>query len=145
MITFFTVGYARKDLDAFISELERNCIDVLVDVREYPLSRKKGFSKTPLAKALRGKGIEYWHFRELGSPKYLRKKYFEDGDFEYFEKYFRAGFNGRKDTLQMLLGYTAQKNLCLMCVEEDFDQCHRRILADEIIFLDGEETRVVHL
>ena len=142
---FYTVGYAQKDITKFIAELEAHSIDVLVDVREYPLSRKKGFSKTALAEYLRQCGIEYWHFRELGSPKELRKKYAEDGDFDYFRKHFKEGFEVRRDILKLLLEQTATNTICLMCFEADWSGCHRGILAEELISLDGGVTSVQHL
>lgn len=142
---FFTVGYAQKDIGQFIAELEENSIDVLVDVREYPLSRKKGFSKTALSECLQQYGIEYMHFKELGSPKELRKKYIGDGDYIYFKEHFKAMFEDRRDILQHLLGQTAMKTVCLMCFEADWSGCHRRILAEEFISLNGGAASVQHL
>ena len=144
-VTFYTVGYGGKDMGSFVSLLEANGIDVVVDVREYPMSRKKGFSKKALSFILDECGIEYWHFRELGSPKELRKKFYQDGDFDYFKEQFKARFPDRRDTLKDLLKQTATKNLCLMCFEADWEGCHRGLIAEEIISLNGGETSVVHL
>ena len=41
----------------------------LLDVREAPISRRKGYSKTALAAALAASGIDYVHLRGLGTPK----------------------------------------------------------------------------
>ena len=41
----FTIGYEKSTIDDFVSRLADADIDVLVDVRELPLSRKRGFSK----------------------------------------------------------------------------------------------------
>jgi uncharacterized protein (DUF488 family) len=145
LITFYTVGYAKKDIETFISELEMNDVDLLVDVRDYPHSRKKGFSKSSLSEALKQQGINYQHYPELGSPKELRKKFYEDGDFDEFRRNFQATFALRHDTLLDLLGLAATRNICLMCFEADWQGCHRSILAEEIVSLDGKETNVVHL
>jgi uncharacterized protein (DUF488 family) len=144
-MVFYTVGYARRDITGFISELEERSIDLLVDVREYPLSRKKGFSKTSLSESLKRSGIEYVHFRELGSSRELRKKYVDDGDYGYFKEHFKASFDDRRDTLQLLLAQTATKTICLMCCEANWNGCHRGILAEEIISLNGGGTAVEHL
>jgi len=53
----FTIGYEGKSLDQFVAELRRNRISRVIDVRELPLSRRKGFSKTPLTAALAAAGI----------------------------------------------------------------------------------------
>ena len=44
----FTIGYEKSTIDEFVDRLADAEIEVLVDVRELPLSRKKGFSKNGL-------------------------------------------------------------------------------------------------
>ena len=41
----FTIGYEGVSLDDFLATLENTAIDVLLDIREFPVSRRKGFSK----------------------------------------------------------------------------------------------------
>jgi uncharacterized protein (DUF488 family) len=41
----------------------------LIDVRELPISRRKGFAKTALSTALAVAGIEYVHLKGPGDPK----------------------------------------------------------------------------
>jgi len=41
----------------------------VLDIRAAPVSRKKGFSKTPLAQHLSEAGMGYRHLRGLGTPK----------------------------------------------------------------------------
>ena len=48
----FTIGYEGRALDELIAELQAHRIDRVIDVRELPLSRRRGFSKTPLREAL---------------------------------------------------------------------------------------------
>ena len=128
-----------------ISDLEENGVDLLADVREYPSSRKKGFSKKALKIRLETRGIEYMHLPELGSSGELRKKYHEDGDFSYLEQKFKAGFPARKSTLQELLSVAPERTLCLMCYEADPLRCHRSILADELVDLSGGKVRIFDL
>ena len=40
----------------------------MIDVRALPLSRRPGFSKSPLRGALEEAGIEYVHLKALGTP-----------------------------------------------------------------------------
>lgn len=54
----FTVGYEGWAVDDFIGVLKLAGVDRVVDVRELPLSRCKGFSKTKLSGALQAAGIE---------------------------------------------------------------------------------------
>lgn len=46
-----SVGYERRSIEEFVEMLSANRVDVLVDVRLNPISRKRGFSKTALTKA----------------------------------------------------------------------------------------------
>ena len=64
----FTVGYEGRTLDEFVQLLLAARVERVVDVRALPLSRRRGFSKTPLKCALAAQGIEYVHVRAAGNP-----------------------------------------------------------------------------
>ena len=64
----FTVGYQGRTLPQFVKLLREQDITLLVDVRERPVSRKRGFSALPLSEALRKVGIGYESDRQLGNP-----------------------------------------------------------------------------
>lgn len=65
----YTVGYEGVDLDEFIATLKTFGIKQIIDVRDLPLSRKRGFSKNALASALAEAGVKYLHVKSLGDPK----------------------------------------------------------------------------
>ena len=46
----YTIGYKGRAADAFVEYLVGSGVEVLVDVRELPVSRKRGFSKTTLSR-----------------------------------------------------------------------------------------------
>ena len=60
-LTLFTLGYEGLTIEAFIARLQAAQVKTVVDVRELPLSRKKGFSKTAFCTALATHGIAYLH------------------------------------------------------------------------------------
>lgn len=60
----YTIGYEGRNLNEFVSRLKYSGISTLVDVREIPISRKKGFSKTTLSQFLREYDIDYLHLKE---------------------------------------------------------------------------------
>ncbi|MBU1626147.1 DUF488 domain-containing protein, partial [bacterium] len=64
----YTIGYEGRETDEFISELKKHDITRLIDIRENPFSRKKGFYKSALKTALENQGIEYIHLKALGTP-----------------------------------------------------------------------------
>lgn len=59
--TLFTLGYEGLTIEAFIARLQAAQVKTVVDVRELPMSRKKGFSKTAFCTALATHGIAYLH------------------------------------------------------------------------------------
>ena len=61
--TLFTFGYDGLTIEAFITRLQTAQVKTAVDVRELPLSRKKGFSKSAFCAALSTHGIAYLHAR----------------------------------------------------------------------------------
>ncbi len=78
--SLFTIGFTGLQLDEFIGQLKSAKIELLLDVREIPISRKRGFSKTSLSENLLQSGIEYRHLKWLGSPKTLRHEVRETRD-----------------------------------------------------------------
>ena len=113
----FTVGYEGIDIDSFLDCLESNSIDCLLDVREIPLSRKKGFSKTKLSERLSQENIQYIHFKELGSPKPIRQELKTNRDYSTFFKKMNRYLNNKKDTIEKAHGYVMNYTCCLLCFE----------------------------
>ena len=62
----FTIGYEGSTVGEFIAALKQACVSQVIDVRALPLSRRPGFSKSPLRAALEEAGIEYVHLKALG-------------------------------------------------------------------------------
>ena len=48
----FTIGYEGTTVPEFITALRRAGVERVIDVRALPLSRRPGFSKSPLKAAL---------------------------------------------------------------------------------------------
>jgi uncharacterized protein (DUF488 family) len=70
-VNIYTIGYEGLGPEDFLRQLRRANVSMVVDVRDVPLSRKRGFSKTALADALQAAGLEYTHVRSLGFPHAL--------------------------------------------------------------------------
>ncbi len=142
----YTIGYEGRDLEEFADRLKDFGVETLVDVRDIPLSRKKGFSKTPLSQYLQEVGIEYVHLKQLGSPKDLREKVKEDGDYKYFYKGYTDYIHSQQDTVETLYEIVVSStNTCIMCYERDPYYCHRLVVAEEIKKRDGNGLVVQHI
>src|SRR5437667_11304278 len=64
----FTIGYEGATAPEFIAALKKAGVERVIDIRALPLSRRPGFSKSPLKVALEDSGIEYVHLKALGTP-----------------------------------------------------------------------------
>lgn len=134
----YTIGYERADLSGFIDTLKNAGVDILLDVRAAPHSRRPGFSKKELARALEDAGMEYRHEGELGVPKRLRDKVRSDGDYDdFFDQYARL-LEGREELMRDL-AQSLDGSVALMCYERDHRICHRQMAADRLAFLTGLE------
>src|SRR5216683_1962332 len=64
----FTIGYEKARLADVVGTLAASGVATLIDVRDRPISRWPGFSKSQLAAAVEAAGIRYLHLRGLGTP-----------------------------------------------------------------------------
>lgn len=130
----YTIGYTGFSVQEFISTLTEAGIECLIDTREIPISRKKGFSKTALCGHLEEAGITYHHFRLLGSPRIHRQKVRETEDYAQFFAAVRQHI-ASSDATQQLQEATLlarRSTSCLMCCCADWTLCHRSCLVEAI-------------
>jgi uncharacterized protein (DUF488 family) len=140
-VVLMTVGYEGRTADEVVQLLDEAKVDVLVDVRLTPLSRKPGLSKRRLAGLLDDAGVGYLHLPALGNPKANR-----DG--------FRRGEQQSRDTFREVLASPpaqaaleqVRKLLChqrvaLLCFERDAESCHRKLVIDSLV--DGVDDSAV--
>ncbi|WP_101675447.1 DUF488 domain-containing protein [Alloalcanivorax mobilis] len=125
-----TAGYEGVDIETFVGLLLDANVDQVIDVRQYPISRKRGFSKTALSKCLAGAGIDYCHLRELGCPKPIRERYKQDGNWVSYEKDFLRYIDTQTEALQRMVAKSSASRSCLICFEADAAFCHRRLVAE---------------
>jgi uncharacterized protein (DUF488 family) len=142
MKRIFTIGYEGASLDDFIATLKLLGITKLVDVREIAVSRRKGFSKTALQRALENSNVKYQHERSLGSPKDIRHRLRQDNDYNRYFTDFR-NYLETQDILLQSLANDVSESIVLMCYERDSRICHRSVVAEKIGILSG--IRPVHI
>ena len=138
----FTIGYEGINVDNFVNSLKKYSVSCLIDVREIPLSRKPGFSKTGLAQRLNQADIRYVHFKQLGSPKTARNKLKLDKDYMAFFSLMEKYLTDRQDVIEKAYRYVEDETCCLMCFEHLPQYCHRSIVAAKIKECDGNGLRV---
>lgn len=141
----FTIGYEGLDIDAFMALLAENDIDTVVDVRELPLSRKRGFSKRALATALQQLGYEYRHIAALGCPKPVRNRYREDGDWQRYTEGFLEYLSTQTTAISELSKLVCKSNCALLCYEADYNFCHRSMVANAVHDQCGATVRHIEI
>lgn len=129
----FTVGYEGHATTAsLVDVLTRAGVERLVDVRELPMSRRRGFSKTALAEALEGAGVVYEHERALGNPKAYRDLYRSGRQDEGERGYLAHIRNGSAWAVDRLGQELGEQATCLLCFEHDHRECHRALIVQEL-------------
>lgn len=130
MDRIWAIGYEGHDPESFASLLRKHRIERLVDVRELPLSRKPGFSKSALALGLSRAGIEYTHVKALGTPRAVRHAWKAGGAFAQFRRDYLAHVKANRAALEELEATARGERCALMCVEADPAECHRTLLGE---------------
>ncbi len=136
VVEVYTVGHSNRSLDDFLKLLEKYKIDVIVDVRRFPSSKKyPHFKKEELKKTLEEHGFSYsWLGDKLGG--------FRPGGYEaYMEtEDFKKGF---QELLKIIREESARgKRVAIMCRERLWFKCHRRFISDVLVWLGY---RVIHV
>ena len=124
-MNLYTVGYEGVALEQFVERLRLADVQVVVDVRDVPLSRKRGFSKTALSAALSKAGVQYLHIRELGCPKPIRDQYRLDGDWKQYTVAFMAHLRQQAAAVRDLAEVCGRSTVALL-------SAMRKIQADVI-------------
>lgn len=138
-----SVGYERyRSVEDFACLLSRRGVERLIDVRELPISRRRGFAKTALAAALAEQGIEYLHLRGMGNPKEFRDLYKSGRVAEGRAGYEQLLAEDRADDLRELAETIHEKRSALMCVEHDEAVCHRQVIFAALRDQVGLELRI---
>lgn len=144
MSTLLTIGYEGSTIEDFVATLKLANVQVLIDIRDVPVSRKRGFSKKALAETLLDAGVRYIHLRDLGDPKPGREAA-KRGDMQTFQRIFRAHLESddAQIALQQALDMTSGARACLLCFERDHCGCHRKIVAEEMA--NRESIQIRHI
>lgn len=140
-----TIGYEGRTPAEFVAVLRRNGVSKVVDVRQLPLSRKRGFSKTALSDTLSAQGIEYVGMRELGTPAPVRRQYKQTGDFDLLANQYRTHLAGVDASVEKLYQMAVTDRVCLVCFERDASLCHRALLAAAVAGRNGTQFEVRHV
>jgi len=134
--TIHTIGHSTRTLDEFIALLKAHIIELLIDVRRWPASRRfPHFHKDALDQALAKENIGYIWRGDLGG---FRKPSADSPNTGWRVSAFRAyadfmltvEFAGLIEQLEKI---AAEKRIALMCAEAVPWRCHRQLLSDAFL------------
>ena len=138
----FTIGYEGATVAEFLAALQAAGVARVIDVRALPLSRRPGFSKTPLRAALAEAGIDYVHLRALGTPADGRAAA-RAGRQADLERIYASQLELPEAIAQgaQMLALAAEQPSALLCFEREPAGCHRKLLIEAV----APAADVVHL
>lgn len=145
MTSLFTIGYEGVGIENWVEILKQNGISLVIDVREKPISRKKGFSKTILCDILTNNDINYLHMGILGSPPDLRSELHATQNYPSFFGKYLGYLRKQSGALKIVISKVNKDTTCLMCFEKDPLKCHRSVIADYLLAKYPGDVRVEHL
>ena len=125
----FTIGYEATTMGEFLAALKNAGVERVIDVRALPLSRRPGFSKTPLKTALNEAGIDYVHLKALGTPADGRSAA-RDGRKQDLERIYADQLELPEAIVQaeQMRELASEKPSALLCYEREPGGCHRTLL-----------------
>ncbi|WP_375391769.1 DUF488 family protein [uncultured Sphingomonas sp.] len=128
--TLFTIGYEGAEVNHFLATLADAGVMHVIDIRDVPASRKRGFSKSSLSLALEEQGIGYTHLKPLGDPKPGREA-MRRGDFAAFLEIYNDHVDQpiAQASLLEAVNIAVAEPSVLLCYERDPKHCHRTLVA----------------
>jgi uncharacterized protein (DUF488 family) len=144
----YTIGHSTRSLDDLIETLQAHSIQTLVDIRNFPMSRRlPHFNRESLEKSLPVAGIRYIWMKSLGG---YRKKIREESpnialrnpSFRNYADYMlTAEF---ETAMAELISLAIESRTAYMCAERVYFRCHRMLVSDwliahghEVMHVDG--------
>jgi uncharacterized protein (DUF488 family) len=140
----WTVGHGTLDAADFAELVSGAGVRAIVDVRRFPGSRRNSqFGSEQMAAWLPEAGIEYEWAPSLGGRRQasadspntgLRNAQFR----AYADHMGTAEF---KEALGRLLSAAVERTVAVMCAESVWWRCHRRLLSDYLVLVEGWDVK----
>jgi uncharacterized protein (DUF488 family) len=144
-LTIWTIGHSTRTIEQFIDLLRAQQIEILVDVRHFPGSRRyPHFNKSELANALSAVGLRYEHLVELGGRRRVKP---DSHNLQWRNTAFRGYADYMetqpfRDGVDRLLNIARSGRTAIMCSEAVWWRCHRSMISDD---LKTKGVQVLHI
>ncbi len=140
----WTFGHGTLAAEDLVALLERAGIEAVADIRRYPGSRRHPhLARERIAEWLPAAGIADEWIVELGGRRRVdrssRHVGLRNDQFRAYADHMETDEFARG--LERLAQYANGRRTAVMCSESVFWRCHRRLVADHLVLLDGVEVR----
>ena len=141
----YTIGHSTRTQQHFIEMLQSFSIEVLVDIRSYPGSKRyPHFNKENLEINLPGNNIRYVHLKSLGGRRQTnpgsKNTSWKNVSFRGYADYMET--NEFKNAIQELEVTAIKQRTAYMCSEAVWWRCHRSLVSD---YLKANGWTVYHI
>ena len=135
----FTIGHSTRSIEEFADLLRRGPVEIVVDVRTVPRSRRNPqYNEDVLGAELEPWQVGYTRIAELGglrsrSPE-VPPEVNAFWDNQSFHNYPDSALTDQfASGLEELLQLSSSRPCAIMCAEAVWWRCHRRIIADYLL------------
>jgi uncharacterized protein (DUF488 family) len=134
--TVHTIGHSTRALEEFLTLVRAHGVEMLVDVRRWPASRRHPhFNRAALSESLTAGGIDYLWRGDLGG---FRKPATDSVNSAWRVGAFRAYADFMlTDEFERIMSemetLAAEGRIALMCAEAVPWRCHRQLLSDAFL------------
>jgi len=126
----YTLGSSLRSEEEFMELIKGYNIQLVIDVRRFPVSKLEHFNKDNLSNNLKTLGVDYLHmgeqlggYRREGYQSYMRSQQFRKG-------------------VDEVMRWANRYTTALLCAERFPWRCHRRFIAQA---LEEKEWMVIHI
>lgn len=143
--TVWTIGHSTRTLEKFLEMVQSFKIEMLVDIRSYPGSRRyPQFNKEALRISIPGNNIQYIHLKELGGRRKAnpdsKNTAWRHSAFRGYADYMET--DDFKEGIKALEKIAIKQRTAYMCSEAVWWRCHRSMVSD---YLKVHGWKVMHI
>lgn len=141
----YTIGHSTQTIDEFIGMLQSYNIRAVVDIRQFPGSKKfPYFNKENLTEILPQYGMQYTHLVGLGGRRRVQKNskniLWRNASFRAYADYMET--TEFETAVSQLQTFAMKQITAYMCSEALWWRCHRSMVSD---YLKVKGWKVLHI
>lgn len=139
----YTIGHSNHDIQQLISLIKGKAIDLVLDVRSAPWSKRyPQFNRPEFSAELGRQGIAYEWFGQCFGARQTDESFYTPAGWLNYASY-TASSDFKDGVKQMDIFLIQGKTPVLLCAEKDPFDCHRAIMVGRALSLLGYEIRHV--